>query len=108
MSMVGEKAKSLYCSTKGAVNSLSRGLACELASKNIRVNTISPGVIITAINKDAEYIANPELREKTEEKHLLGLGKPEDIANGVIYLLSDASRWITGQNLVIDGGYTVI
>lgn len=58
MSMVGEKAKSLYCSTKGAVNSLSRGLACELASKNIRVNTISPGVIITAINKDAESLVS--------------------------------------------------
>lgn len=108
MSIVGEKGKSLYCMSKGAINSLVRALALELANKNIRVNSISPGVIVTPINQNAAYLADKELRILTESKHPLGLGNPEDIANGCIYLLSDASRWVTGTNLVIDGGYTAM
>ena len=103
MGKVGENGKSLYSMTKGAG---ARSLACELAKKSIRVNTISPGVIITPININLPHIADPDKRAQLESKHLLGLGTTDDIANACIYLLSDASRWITGIDLCVDGGYT--
>ncbi len=102
----GETCKSIYGMTKGALYAGAKSLACELARKNIRVNSISPGVIVTPINQNLPHIADPEQRKQTEALHLLGLGKPTDIANACIYLLSDASRWVTGSNLVVDGGYT--
>lgn len=107
MGVVGEVAKSLYAMSKGALISGTRSLACELSCKNIRVNSISPGVIITHINEHLPHIADPEKRRKIEDKHLLGLGMPEDIANASVFLLSDGARWITGHNLIVDGGYTV-
>lgn len=107
MGVVGESMKSAYSLTKGALISASRSLACEFARKNIRFNCISPGVIETPINANQPYMKDPELRKQFEAKHLLGLGKTSDISNACIYLLSDASRWVTGQNLIIDGGYTV-
>ena len=104
--MVGENAKSAYSMSKGALIAGARSLAVELSAKNIRVNAVSPGLIITPINMHAEHITNPEKRKEIEDKHLLGLGTAEDIGNACIYLLSDASRWVTGTNLVVDGGYT--
>ncbi len=106
MGVVGENAKSLYSMTKGALISASRSLAVEYAKKKIRVNCISPGVVITSINAHQPYIADPEKRAVLEARHPLGLGKTDDIANACVFLLSDASRWVTGQNIVIDGGYT--
>lgn len=106
MGRVGESGKSLYGMTKGALVSGARSLACELAKKRIRVNTISPGVVITPINRDLPHIADPKRRVVLEQQHLLGLGKTEDIANACIYLLSDASKWVTGIDLCVDGGYT--
>lgn len=108
MGCVGEKAKSLYSMTKGALISGARSLAVEYAQKKIRINVVSPGVVETAINKDQPYLADPERRKVTESLHPLGLGTTEDVANACVYLLSDASRWMTGQNLVIDGGYTCL
>lgn len=107
MGCVGESGKSLYSMTKGALIAASRSLACELAKRQIRVNCISPGAILTPINENLPHMADPEKRKTLEDMHLLGLGHTSDIANGVIYLMSDASRWLTGQNIVIDGGYTV-
>lgn len=107
MGCVGENAKSLYSLTKGALISGCRSLAVEYAPKNVRVNVVSPGVVETAINKNQPYLAEPERRKVTESLHPLGLGTTEDIANTCVYLLSDASRWMTGQNLIVDGGYTI-
>lgn len=107
MGCVGERGKILYSATKGALVAATRSLACELSIKGIRVNAISPGVIVTPINQDKPYIVNPEMRKMLERKHLLGLGKVTDISQTCIFLLSDASRWITGQNIIVDGGYTV-
>jgi len=104
--IVGENAKSAYSMTKGALISGARSLAIELASKKIRVNCISPGLVITPLNLNAVHITDPEKRQALENQHLLGLGLPEDVANACVYLLSDASRWVTGTNLVVDGGYT--
>lgn len=107
MGVVGESMKSSYSLTKGALISGMRSLACEYAKKNIRFNCVSPGVIETPINADQPYMKDPELRAQFEAKHLLGIGQCTDISNACIFLLSGASRWITGQNLVVDGGFTV-
>lgn len=107
MGVVGESCKVTYSLTKGALISGVRSLAVEYAPKNIRFNCVSPGIIETPINTNQAYLKDPELRAQFEAKHLLGLGKTTDISNACIYLLSDASRWVTGQNLIVDGGYTV-
>ena len=107
MGVVGEKAKFIYSMTKGALIAASKSLSLEYASRKIRINCISPGVIETPINSSQPYLADPEKRKITEEKHPLGVGKTTDISHAAIYLLSDASRWITGQNLIVDGGYTI-
>lgn len=108
MGIVGENAKSVYSLTKGALISGARSLAVEYAKKKVRVNVVSPGVVVTPINARQPYISDPVKRTVLESRHPLGLGKTEDVANACIYLLSDASSWMTGQNLVIDGGYTII
>lgn len=102
----GEIGKATYGMTKAALLNLAKHLACELARKNIRVNSISPGAIETPINMNLPHMKDPEKRAALEAQHLLGLGKTDDIANACIFLLSDASRWITGTNLFVDGGYT--
>lgn len=107
MGCVGDSGKSLYSMTKGALISGVRSLACEFAKRSIRVNAISPGAILTPINENLPHMADPERRAILEKMHLLGLGNTHDIASACIYLLSDASRWVTGQNLIVDGGYTV-
>lgn len=107
MGSVGESGKSLYSMTKGALVAAARSLACEYAKRHIRVNCISPGAILTPINEKLPHMSDLEQRKILEDKHLLGLGRTSDISSACIYLLSDASRWITGQNLIVDGGYTV-
>ena len=102
----GSNGKSVYGMTKGALKAVARSLAVELAKKNVRVNSISPGVIVTPINQNLPHIADPEKRAALEKQHLLGLDKTTDIANACIYLLSDAARWVTGTNIFVDGGYT--
>jgi NAD(P)-dependent dehydrogenase (short-subunit alcohol dehydrogenase family) len=81
-------------------------MALELAKKNIRVNCVLPGVLETEmLNKMFENLPE-ESKKSIIEMHPLGLGKPEDIANTCAFLLSDASGWITGTNLIVDGGYS--
>ncbi|MEI8048947.1 MAG: SDR family oxidoreductase [Bacteroidota bacterium] len=106
MGMVGEVGKTMYSLTKGALIAGAKSLALELAGKKIRVNTISPGVVVTPMSQKAAYSRDEESLNKVTALHPLGLGLPEDVANACAYLLSDASRWVTGTNLVVDGGYT--
>lgn len=106
MGVVGEVAKSLYSMTKGALISGSRSLALEFAERKIRVNCVSPGVVITPMAQNAVYSRDGESLKKVTDLHPLGLGIPADVANTCSFLLSDASRWITGINIVVDGGYT--
>lgn len=106
MGLCGDKCKTMYSATKGALIAAARSMACELAKNKIRVNVVSPGAIETPINAKLPHMADPELRKELEDKHLLGLGECSDIANACIYLLSDAAKWVTGQNLIVDGGYT--
>lgn len=104
---VGSKGDTSYCATKGAVNGFMKGAALELAPQGIRINSINPGLVPTNILNLANDIAGEEHHTEMmlERYPLKRLGTPEDIGNGAVYLLSDASSWITGTNLVIDGGY---
>lgn len=106
---VGSQGDTSYCATKGAVNGFMKGAALELASSGIRVNTVNPGLVPTEILRLSNQLAgNSHHTELMFDKYpLKRLGTPEDIANAVIYLLSDASSWVTGQALAIDGGYLV-
>lgn len=96
-----------YSASKGALASASRVLAIELAKRKIRVNCISPGTILTPMMQN--YLSS--LSEEEYNKRIggfpLGLGEPSDVSLACVYLLSDAARWITGQNLIIDGGFTM-
>ena len=85
-----------------------RVFAMELAKRGIKVNCISPGTIQTPMIEDYLSTLDEEERQKRFSGYPLGLGKTTDISSAVIFLLSEASRWITGQNIVIDGGYTII
>ena len=99
------KGNSIYSASKAAINSFSKIMALELSYKEIRVNCISPGIIPTKEN-DSAFSDNDLSIQET--KTPLGFGEPSSIANGCIYLLSDASKWVTGTNLVIDGGQSLI
>nr|WP_315030675.1 SDR family oxidoreductase [uncultured Chryseobacterium sp.] len=104
--MVGEIGKAAYSSSKGAVISGARSMAMELSRSNIRVNSISPAMINTPILEKMFNSIGEAAAEEILKKHPMGIGKPEDIANACIFLLSDAAAWITGSNLVVDGGYS--
>lgn len=105
MSEVGEKGKSLYSMTKAALVAMVKSLALEFADKNIRFNAISPSVVNTPLSMKSEYRKDEDAMRRLNDQHPLGLGEVEDIANATIFLLSPASKWVTGTNLVVDGGY---
>jgi len=96
---------SAYSASKAAIISFAKALAIELAARKIRVNTISPGVVSTRLTEKL-FNQNPELRIKDQEKYLLGHGNVDDIAYLAQYFMADASKWVTGSNFVIDGGYS--
>ena len=104
-SIMGVQGTLLYASSKGAINSAVKVLASELAGQRIRVNAILPGIVRT------EMLSGTNISEEqfTQQESLypLGLGTPEDVGNAVLYHLSDASRWLTGQCMVLDGGLTL-
>jgi len=96
----------LYGATKSALLGYSKGLAIELAPKGIRVNTIHLGMIETPLTLGTAL--SKEVLEEDAKNYLLGrYGKPEEIAYAIVYLLSDATVWMTGSQLLIDGGYSV-
>jgi NAD(P)-dependent dehydrogenase (short-subunit alcohol dehydrogenase family) len=105
MAEVGESGKTIYSMTKGAILAASRSMAIELAPRKIRVNCISPAVVESPMSKSAVYSKDDDSLARIRNLHPLGFGKPEDVANAAIFLLSDAAKWITGTNLIVDGGY---
>ena len=104
-SFVGLKGSSVYCGSKGALDSSIRALALELAAKKIRINSVAPSNIKTDMLDSVVNIIGKESQDTMVAKQPLGLGYCEDIANAVAFLLCDASRFITGTSLVVDGGY---
>lgn len=105
--VIGRGCVASYAASKGAMISACRTMAIEFAKKEIRVNCISPGTVLTPLMQNYLATLDEEARAKRVDGFLLGLGETTDISNACIYLLSDASRWVTGQNLIVDGGYTV-
>lgn len=101
-SIVGVPGTLMYASSKAAINSAVKVLASELASQKIRVNAICPGIVKT------EMLASTNLSEEQfaeqEAQYPLGLGTPEDVGYAVLYHLSDGSRWLTGNIMILDGG----
>lgn len=106
MSVLGEKGKIAYCSSKSALIAGVKAMALELAPKKIRVNCVSPAMVETEMARSMLAKLPENVKNDIINKHPLGIGKPEDISNVVKFLLSDQSRWITGSNLIIDGGYS--
>jgi len=96
-----------YAASKGAVESATYALALELAAQRIRVNAISAGVVRTPMSEGFLGKLTPEQRASLEARHPMGFGAPEDISGPVLFLLSDAARWITGTVLPVDGGYSI-
>lgn len=100
----GAKAMSAYGSSKSALDGLMRSLAIELAPK-VRVNSVLPGAVETEMTRD--ILANQELKQRMLASYPLGIGVPNDICQAVSFLLSENSRWITGQQITVDGGRTI-
>jgi NAD(P)-dependent dehydrogenase (short-subunit alcohol dehydrogenase family) len=109
LGILGQQGYVGYTATKGGVLAMTRAVAAELASIGVRVNSISPGTTETPM-LTAEFDASPDpARERTENQSTIPLGRfgqPEDIAAAVAFLLSDDAAYITGANLVVDGGRT--
>lgn len=96
----------VYGATKAALNATMQFCAKELAPKNIRVNSVCPGMVNTQLVKSTPF--TEEQHQKNLEKYAIKrYGEPEEIAHGIIYLLSDAASWVTGHSLFIDGGLTI-
>jgi NAD(P)-dependent dehydrogenase (short-subunit alcohol dehydrogenase family) len=102
----GGKSMVAYCASKSAMDGAMRALAVELSGKGIRVNTVAPGFIRTAMIEEYVDLVGQEAFERNVlSRQYLGVGEPSDVASAVAYLLSDAARFITGTTLVVDGGY---
>ena len=108
--IVGHKKLHVYCASKGAVINLTRAMAISYGPQNIRVNAVSPGTVNTPLTRSGLEETGKTWDELVEslipEYALKRLGQPIDIAYGCLYLASDESSWVTGTNLVIDGGFT--
>ncbi|MFB9274553.1 SDR family NAD(P)-dependent oxidoreductase [Cohnella cellulosilytica] len=106
MGQVGQAGVVTYSASKGAVIATVKSSALELAKSKIRVNAVVPGMVHTNMFDDLVRNMPEDQFEKMQSYHPLGFGEPEDVAHSVIYLLSDAAKWVTGTALVVDGGYT--
>jgi NAD(P)-dependent dehydrogenase (short-subunit alcohol dehydrogenase family) len=105
---VGSAGRAAYCATKGALIQLAKVMAIDHAAQNIRVNTLSPGAVETrrTLNRYGSFAA---ANEAIGGKHLTGrLGRPDEIAGAAVFLAGDAASFVTGSDLLVDGGYTAI
>lgn len=100
------KAGTLYSGAKAGMDVFCKTIALEFAPKKIRANTINAGMVRTPLLKGAEDTIGSEGMLQNEKSYPLGFGETTDIANMCIFLLSDASRWVTGTNIIMDGGLT--
>ena len=97
-----EKGAFAYAAAKSAINAAIGSAAKEICGKQHRVNSILPGWVITPMTNSGKETTD---MNAVASRHLLGFGTPRDVSNAVLFLLSDAARWVTGSNFVVDGGY---
>lgn len=102
----GEAGIATYAASKGALLSLARSLAVELARERIRVNAVSAGLVQTPLAERLHSAVGDEAWENAVAAHPLGIGEPEDVAHAILFLVSPVSRWVTGSTLAVDGGMT--
>lgn len=102
---LGAPGQSAYCASKAAISAAARALAVELAPRQIRVNSLAPGFVATAMTTENAKLSTQAL-EAIIAKHPLGPGSPEQVARAALFLLSPQNTWITGSELIIDGGYS--
>ena len=102
--MFGAPGMHAYCASKAAILGLVRSAAVELVKDRIRVNAVLPGYCETEMTT-GQQVRTPEQIQHTLKAHPMGFGRAEDVANAVVFLIADTSRWITGTSLVVDGGF---
>jgi len=108
MSVLADTALTAYCASKSALVGGAKALALELANKGIRINCISPGTLAdTAMTDNLKKQISEEEFHRIEQEYPMGLGSTKDISSLCLFLLSDESKWITGQNIIVDGGLSV-
>lgn len=105
--LIGSPGKSAYAASKGGIISLTRALAVELARERIRVNCVAPGWVETAMTALDSQSMMPEQLAALRQRHLLGFGRPEDVAHAIVFMLADTGSWMTGTSLVVDGGFSI-
>ena len=106
---VGSAGRAAYCATKGALIQLAKVMAIDHAAQNIRVNTLSPGAVETAAHVAPLRLVRGARKQTLGPKHLTRrLGQPDEIAAAAVFLASDAASFVTGSDLLVDGGYTAI
>lgn len=105
--MSSNLGNAVYGMSKAAVTSFVKYCAFEFSNKNIRVNSVHPGMVNTEMNVNAIF-SNEELEKDMAKYPLKRYGQPEEIAWAIIYLLSDASKWVTGTQLIVDGGMLLV
>lgn len=96
-----------YAATKGAINSSVKSLALEYSKKNIRVNAILPGLVKTELIEKNSAVYTADYLEATDADYPLGLGQPEDVVKPILFLLSSSAKWITGTQMIVDGGASI-
>ncbi len=101
----GTPGNTMYSASKGALSAFVQNAALELSSQRIRINAVCPGTVDTPLIHSGG-VTDEQLNEDAK-KYPLGYGQPNDIALGIVYLLSDAAKWVTGTNVIIDGGLSV-
>ncbi len=107
LALLGQPGRIGYASSKGALISGAKAIAQELIPQKIRVNCILPAMVETEMSREFFEIIGEESKKSVLEAHPLGLGSPDDVANACVFLLSEASKWMTGGNLILDGGYSL-
>ena len=103
-SQIGQPGLVNYSASKAALNGAMRAMAKELAPRNIRVNSVLPGFVMTEMIEKWQDVYNAAYIEKMNAQYPLGIGQPQDVSNAVCFLLDEKSHWITGSEFDVNGG----